>query len=596
MTAARVFQSVPRVAAWLAIALGAMVLVGWALDASPMRTVFPGSVAMKANTAAALMLAGAALGLSRRSGGRVAAAAVLLIGVTTMSEFITGWNLHVDQLLFSDSESPFRAPGRMAFTTAASLVVLGAALLLATSKKSGARRIAEILAGIAGLFVLFEIEGHALGATPPAGYSPMALPTALALAMLCIGTIAAVPDSWLTARATDPGPGGILTRRLLPVAIGLPLALGVLGKAGEAAGWLDALGNIWLMVMLTMLLLIATAVWSVAAVERVGRALRDAEELFRSFFEESPIGILIMGLDGKLLRANPAVTAILGYSPAELRSLSWMDITHPDDLAPSREAVRVLSSRQADRCELEKRYRAKDGRWVWARNTISVHRGADGATIHFLAHIQDIGESKRAVQVLAASESYHRALIEEALDLTTLVDADGFVSYASPSYQRVLGYQPEHVIGQRVFDFVHPDDLAATLAIFTDGSSTPEATRAHEFRFRHHDGSWRVIAAVGRNLFDDPVIHAAIINGRDVTEQKRTEEHERTLLRELQASVAEVKVLTGILPICASCKRIKKEDGGWEAVESYVRDHTNAEFSHGICPDCAAREWGRVPG
>lgn len=72
----------------------------------------------------------------------------------------------------------------------------------------------------------------------------------------------------------------------------------------------------------------------------------------------------------------------------------------------------------------------------------------------------------------------------------------------------------------------------------------------------------------------------------------RAEENQRTLLRELQASVAEVKVLKGILPICASCKRIRGDGGKWEQVESYVRHHTNAEFSHGLCPDCAARDWG----
>jgi len=60
----------------------------------------------------------------------------------------------------------------------------------------------------------------------------------------------------------------------------------------------------------------------------------------------------------------------------------------------------------------------------------------------------------------------------------------------------------------------------------------------------------------------------------------------------LTASVAEVKVLRAILPICASCKRIQGEDGEWEAVESYVREHTNAEFSHGLCPDCAQKTWG----
>ena len=78
----------------------------------------------------------------------------------------------------------------------------------------------------------------------------------------------------------------------------------------------------------------------------------------------------------------------------------------------------------------------------------------------------------------------------------------------------------------------------------------------------------------------------------DITDRKLAEENQRTLLRELQQSVAEVKTLQGILPICASCKRIRDEDGEWEAVESYVREHTNAEFSHGLCPDCAKATWG----
>jgi HAMP domain-containing protein len=65
---------------------------------------------------------------------------------------------------------------------------------------------------------------------------------------------------------------------------------------------------------------------------------------------------------------------------------------------------------------------------------------------------------------------------------------------------------------------------------------------------------------------------------------------ERT--RDLEATRAEVKTLQGILPICASCKRIKDSNGKWEAVESYVREHTKAEFSHGVCPECAARDWG----
>lgn len=69
----------------------------------------------------------------------------------------------------------------------------------------------------------------------------------------------------------------------------------------------------------------------------------------------------------------------------------------------------------------------------------------------------------------------------------------------------------------------------------------------------------------------------------------------RTLATELQQALTEVRTLQGILPICASCKRIQNDAGGWQAVESFVRERTDAEFSHGLCPDCAARDWGASP-
>jgi len=80
-----------------------------------------------------------------------------------------------------------------------------------------------------------------------------------------------------------------------------------------------------------------------------------------------------------------------------------------------------------------------------------------------------------------------------------------------------------------------------------------------------------------------------------LVDRQLADQNQRTLVRELQAAVAEVRTLEGILPICASCKRIKNEGGAWEAVESYVRERTDAEFSHGLCPDCARRDWGAAP-
>jgi two-component system, sensor histidine kinase and response regulator len=87
-------------------------------------------------------------------------------------------------------------------------------------------------------------------------------------------------------------------------------------------------------------------------------------------------------------------------------------------------------------------------------------------------------------------------------------------------------------------------------------------------------------------------IVTSVVDQRIVAERQRAAEKQAGLLRELQASLAEIKVLHGILPICASCKRIREADGKWAPVESYVREHSNAEFTHGLCPDCAKQTWG----
>jgi hypothetical protein len=80
---------------------------------------------------------------------------------------------------------------------------------------------------------------------------------------------------------------------------------------------------------------------------------------------------------------------------------------------------------------------------------------------------------------------------------------------------------------------------------------------------------------------------------RDITARKRAEE-QQIMLRELQTALAEVKTLRGLVTVCAQCRRVRNDAGGWQQIESYVREHSKAEFSHGLCPDCA-RRWEAEP-
>ncbi|MCX6226524.1 MAG: PAS domain-containing protein, partial [Bacteroidia bacterium] len=101
--------------------------------------------------------------------------------------------------------------------------------------------------------------------------------------------------------------------------------------------------------------------------------------------------------------------------------------------------------------------------------------------------------------------------------------------------------------------------------------------------------------ALERRYYED--IYNPIIDGNgnvigltlyltDITDRKRTEEERERLILELNQALSEIKTLSGLIPICSSCKKIRNDEGYWEQVEVYVGKHSDAQFSHGICPEC----------
>ena len=103
----------------------------------------------------------------------------------------------------------------------------------------------------------------------------------------------------------------------------------------------------------------------------------------------------------------------------------------------------------------------------------------------------------------------------------------------------------------------------------------------------NQDRSYIVIAKPLMNSDNVPV--GVIESFQDITKRKLIEEEKKQLIDELQEALAQVKLLSGFFPICASCKRIRDDKGYWNQIESYIRDHSEAEFSHSICPECAIK-------
>ncbi len=127
-------------------------------------------------------------------------------------------------------------------------------------------------------------------------------------------------------------------------------------------------------------------------------ALRDSEERFRTALDHAPIGMALVGLDGRFLRVNRALCDLLGYPDDALRALTFQQITHPDDLAADLAQAERLLAGEISGYEMEKRYLHRDGHAVWVQLTGSLVRGPGGEPRYFIAQVQDVTERRRMLE------------------------------------------------------------------------------------------------------------------------------------------------------------------------------------------------------
>jgi PAS domain S-box-containing protein len=150
-------------------------------------------------------------------------------------------------------------------------------------------------------------------------------------------------------------------------------------------------------------------------VERTAE-LWQKEEQFRRAFDDAATGMALVAPEGRFLRVNRTLCEFVGHSEAELLALTFQEITHPDDLAADLAQVRRLLAGEARTYQMEKRYRRRDGCWVWALLGVSLVQDAEGKPLHFVSQVQDITASKQAEEALrrasTAAEAASRAKSE----------------------------------------------------------------------------------------------------------------------------------------------------------------------------------------
>ena len=304
------FKSISTAASMIVLAVGVTVLIGWIFNVTLLKSILPGLVTMKANTAAAFALIGISLWLLQLSSlparlpqgeregkwkrriANVCALFVVLVGMFTLIEYLSGWNLGIDQLLFKEAPGAVQTtfPGRMAANTALNFLITGLALLLLDVETRRGHPPAQYLILIEGALALLALVGYVYGISTLYGgiasLTAMALHTATAFLVVCIGVLCARPERGPMALFTSTDLGGMIARRLFFVAVGFPILLELVISAGVKAGFYDPAFESALYTLLVITVFLFAVLAAARSLDRIDAEHKRAEDAVNRLNED----------------------------------------------------------------------------------------------------------------------------------------------------------------------------------------------------------------------------------------------------------------------------------------------------------------------
>jgi PAS domain S-box-containing protein len=264
----------------------------------------------------------------------------------------------------------------------------------------------------------------------------------------------------------------------------------------------------------------------IAERKRAEEALRTSEAKYRALFEVLPVGVSVLNRARQILEHNSALVQILDTTEEQFRDKDfnrWHYI-RPDGSPLGQEAFASTQAlvKQKSVLNIEMGILKPE-----SETTIWITVSATPVPLDeesVVVVTSDISEQKRAQDALQASEKRFRALIENSSDAITLLSAEGRVVYDSPAAPGLLGYTPDELVGQSLFDLAHPDDLPFIRTIFVPLAQTPGQRASTQFRVRHKSGAWRWVEGVATNLLNEPSVGAIVVNYRDITDRKMADD------------------------------------------------------------------------
>ena len=313
-------------------------------------------------------------------------------------------------------------------------------------------------------------------------------------------------------------------------------------------------------------------------------SLRESEDTHRLLFDLGPLPAWVFDRESlRFLAVNEAAMAHYGYSRAEFLEMTVEDVRPPED-GPA--FLDALANDPAERAEKGTyRHVTKGGALIDVEVVALDFTLGEGRAV--LSILTDVTERKRAEEALRRSRESFQRLFDEAPMGMGMVGSSLRYERANRALCETFGYSKEE-IREIAFDrMVGPEDRARHDSAIQEFVLGRRSSFQAEARYLRKGGEpfWgrvtvdRIEDSTGRMLF-------VLVILDDISERRRAAEERERMISELQEALATVKTLRGLIPICAWCKKVRDDQGYWSQVEVYVRDRSEAEFSHGICPDC----------
>ena len=304
------------------------------------------------------------------------------------------------------------------------------------------------------------------------------------------------------------------------------------------------------------------------------RAKRD----FKALFKDSRDALFIADGEGIIREVNSAAQDMFGLTRKEILGRHVRDFyysrTDPDTLW---DTLRETGSVK----DFEKELRRKNGTLLTCLVSASVKRNKTGEVTAINGIIHDISDRKRVEEDLRRERNLVSAILETSGALVVLLDPQGRFLRLNQSFEAATGWGITDLVGKPMWDAVLvPQEAEEFRAMFSDIVSSGDA-RQHRCRLLSRNGGERqVVWSLTVLSRSEQTEGFVVVSGIDLTE--------------LENARQKVKTLSGLLPICASCKRIRDDGGYWSQIEEYIQQHSEADFSHGLCPECLTTLYPKV--